>query len=54
MGVYYLWFDASDDEDKESCGAFAAAISSKKNREDLSEDADKESLHLLVRKLCIP
>ena len=47
-------FDTSDDEDKESCGAFAAAISGKKDSEDPSEDANKESLHLLVRKLCIP
>ena len=38
-------FDASDDEDKESSGTFAAAISGKKGSEDPSEDADKESLH---------
>ena len=38
-------FDASDDEDKESSGAFAAAISGRKGSEDPSEDADKESLH---------
>ena len=38
-------FDVSDDEDKESSGAFAAAISGKKGSEDPSEDADKESLH---------
>ena len=38
-------FDASDNEDKESSGAFAAAISGKKGSEDPSEDADKESLH---------
>ena len=38
-------FDASDDEDKESSGAFAAVISGKKGNEDTSEGADKESLH---------
>ena len=37
-------FDESDEE-KESSGAFATAISSKKSTEEPSEDADKESLH---------
>ena len=36
-------FDASDEE-KESSGAFAAAISGKKSTEEPSEDADNESL----------
>ena len=37
-------FDESDEE-KESSGGFAAAISGKKSTEEPSEDADKESLH---------
>ena len=39
-------FDALDDEDKESSGAFAAAISDKKGSEDPSEDADQEKFAL--------
>ena len=42
-------FDASDDEDKELSGAFAAAISGKKGSEDPSEDADKKVCAPLVR-----
>ena len=38
-------FDMSDNEDKESSGAFATAISGKNGSEDPSKDADKESLH---------
>ena len=37
-------FDESDEE-KESSGAFAAAISGKKSTEEPSEDADNENLH---------
>ena len=37
-------FDESHEE-KESSGAFAAAISVKKSTEEPSEDADNESLH---------
>ena len=37
-------FDESDEE-KESSGAFAAAISGKKSTEEPSEDADNESLY---------
>ena len=38
-------FDESEDEEKESSGGFAAAVSGKKSNEEPSEDADKESLH---------
>ena len=38
------FFDVSDEE-KESSGAFAVAISGKKSTEEPSEDADNESLH---------
>ena len=50
-------FDESDEE-KESSGAFAAAISGKKSTEEQSEDADNESLYssskwtLLVYDVC--
>ena len=37
-------FDESDEE-KDSSGGFAAAISGKKSTEESSEDADKESPH---------
>ena len=38
-------FDESEDEEKESSGVFAAAVSGKKSNEEPPEDADKESLH---------
>ena len=38
------FFDESDEE-KESSGGFAAAISGKKSNKEPSEDVDKESLH---------
>ena len=39
------WLFDESDEEKESSGVFATAISGKKSTEEPSEDADKESLH---------
>ena len=46
-------FDESDDGEKETSGAFAASISSKKSAVEPSEDADKESLHSSSKCVCV-